>query len=88
MEKYAFHHHAHLLTLMSNISHSSPQSFLPVLYSLSSGPGAFRLHNPAYIQLYHGSEHGVDTSIDTSDIQSYHSYMMQCWASIISLISQ
>lgn len=73
----------------SNAFHSSAPSFsLPVLHSLSSGPGAFSLHSTAYIQLYHGSEHGDDTSIDTSDIQSYHSDMMQCWASIISLISQ
>lgn len=39
MEKYAFHHHAHLLTLMSNISYSSPQSFYPfyILFLLALG---------------------------------------------------
>lgn len=57
-------------------------------HSLSSGPEAFRLHSTAYIQLYCGSEHRGDTSIDTSDIQSYHSDMMQYGASIISVISQ
>lgn len=91
MENCTFLQRTHLLTLMrSNISHSSPPSFffLPILHSLSSGPGAFRLHSTAYIQLCRGSEHGGDTSIDTSDIQSYHRDMMQCRASIISLISQ
>lgn len=60
--------------------------FLPILFF--PGPGAFRLHSTAYIQLYRSSEHGGDTSIDTSNIQSFQSDMMQCWASIINLINQ
>lgn len=59
-----------------------------LLGSLWSDPGAFRLHSTAYIQLCCGSEHGTDTSIDTRVIQSYHRDMMQCSASIITLISQ
>lgn len=70
-----------------SISQSPPSSF-HLFYILSSDPQAFRLHSTTYIQLCCGSERGSDTSIDTSVIQSYHSDMMQRWASIISLISQ
>lgn len=59
-----------------------------LLGSLWSDPGAFRLHSTRYIQLCCGSEHGTDTSIDTRVIQPHHRDMMQCRASIITLISQ
>lgn len=71
----------------TNISHLSLSSLF-LLGSLWSDPRAFRLHSTAYIQLCCGSEHGTDTSIDTRVIQSHHRDMMQCGASIITLISQ
>lgn len=85
---FTYLHLLHLLTLVSTNILQSSSIILPILFYFFLGPGAFRLHSTAYIQLYRSSEHGGDTSIDTSNIQSFQSDMMQCWASIINLINQ
>lgn len=89
IENYTFFPTAHFIDIYED-KHLPLIPFITpfLLQSLLSDPGAFRLHSTEYIQLCCGSEHGSDTSIDTRVIQSYHRDMMQCWASIITLISQ